>query len=57
MVKSNKVNSNHRREGVLAKGCKYATRCPYVMKKCGEQVPPEFIVNDVKVKCWLYENR
>jgi peptide/nickel transport system ATP-binding protein len=56
-LKAIKLTATIEEREFLAKGCKYASRCPYVTKKCIEQVPPEFIVNGVKVKCWLYENK
>nr|WP_254867702.1 ABC transporter ATP-binding protein [Marinitoga sp. 1154] len=37
------------------KGCRFASRCPYAKNICHEQVPPDFIVDETRVKCWLYE--
>lgn len=36
-------------------GCKFAGRCPFVMEKCREHVPPDFIHQGRMVKCFLYE--
>ena len=38
----------------VAKGCKFAPRCPYATKRCFEEPPPEVVVNGVRVRCWLY---
>lgn len=37
------------------KGCGYYARCPYAMKICGPQMPPEFAVADTAhtSRCWL----
>lgn len=35
-------------------GCKFHTRCAYLMEKCKQEVPPlEPIADDHKVSCWL----
>uniref|UniRef100_A0A7J3JNG2 ABC transporter ATP-binding protein n=1 Tax=Ignisphaera aggregans TaxID=334771 RepID=A0A7J3JNG2_9CREN len=54
-LKAIKLTGTIEEKEFLAKGCKYAARCPYATKKCLENVPPDFIANSVKVKCWLYE--
>ncbi|MCS7111533.1 MAG: ABC transporter ATP-binding protein [Ignisphaera sp.] len=54
-LKAIKLTATIEEKEFLARGCKYVARCPHAMKKCFEQVPPEFTVNGVKVKCWLYE--
>ena len=37
-------------------GCRFAPRCPKVMKKCENQAPPAFSLPDgTSVKCWLFE--
>jgi peptide/nickel transport system ATP-binding protein len=37
-------------------GCRFAPRCPRVMKKCEQQTPPAFSLPDgTSVKCWLFE--
>ena len=36
------------------KGCKFHTRCPYVMDKCKTNIPPEK-GSSHKVKCFLFE--
>jgi peptide/nickel transport system ATP-binding protein len=38
----------------MRKGCKFAGRCPYVMKKCIDNMPDEKIVENRMVRCWLY---
>lgn len=38
----------------LPSGCKFHTRCPFVMEKCKNHVPDEIGVEH-KVKCFLYE--
>ena len=35
-------------------GCRFAGRCPAVMKICREQEPPDFEHDDRTVKCFLY---
>ncbi len=35
-------------------GCKFAGRCPYVMKICRQVDPPDFYVGQSAVKCYLY---
>jgi len=42
-------------EEYLRKGCRFAGRCPKVMDVCRENVPPEFTVDGVLVKCFLYD--
>jgi oligopeptide/dipeptide ABC transporter ATP-binding protein len=40
-----------------AVGCKFAGRCPHVMPKCLEHLPPEFeIAPDQHAACYLYES-
>jgi len=41
----------------LARGCKFAPRCPFAMEKCRTTDPPEIDVGGVRVKCWLYEEK
>jgi peptide/nickel transport system ATP-binding protein len=36
-------------------GCRFAGRCPAVMNKCRQQVPPDVTVEGRTVKCFLYE--
>lgn len=43
-------------EEFIAKGCKYIHRCPYAMSKCKTE-PPYFKIDDVEVRCWLYEKK
>ncbi|MCR8472497.1 MAG: ABC transporter ATP-binding protein [Nitrososphaerota archaeon] len=38
----------------LATGCKFVSRCPYAEEKCKLQAPPDKIVNNSIVRCWLY---
>jgi peptide/nickel transport system ATP-binding protein len=35
------------------KGCRFASRCPFVFAKCADD-PPDFEKDGRKVKCWLY---
>lgn len=40
----------------LPKGCKFHTRCPFVMEKCKTQQPQEIYFTDThSCKCFLYE--
>lgn len=39
------------------KGCKFAGRCPAAMEECRSAVPPDFLVDGVLVKCFLYKER
>ncbi len=41
-------------EEYLREGCKFAGRCPDVMKICKSQVPEDMYVDDVLVKCHKY---
>ena len=41
-------------EEYLRKGCKFAGRCPMVMDICKTQIPPDYQVDEVLVKCHLY---
>lgn len=41
-------------EEYLRTGCKFAGRCPNVMEICKRKVPADLIVQDVLVKCHLY---
>ncbi len=41
-------------EEYLKQGCRFAGRCPFVMKVCRERVPPDVQVDDVLVKCFRY---
>ncbi|PLV59877.1 ABC transporter ATP-binding protein [Thermotoga sp. KOL6] len=36
------------------KGCRFAPRCQKAKKICWEKVPPDFVVDGTRVKCWLY---
>jgi peptide/nickel transport system ATP-binding protein len=36
-------------------GCKFAGRCPYVMKICRQVDPPDYLVGQSTVKCYLYD--
>jgi peptide/nickel transport system ATP-binding protein len=52
---SERINlSELEHEEYLRMGCKFAGRCPEVMEKCKVEVPPDFQVNGVIVKCHLY---
>ncbi|NWG21180.1 MAG: ABC transporter ATP-binding protein [Chloroflexi bacterium] len=41
-------------EEYLRKGCKFAGRCPKVMEICKRDVPADIVIDDVLVKCHLY---
>jgi len=42
----------------VGKGCKFASRCPHVMEKCRQTVPPLFQLGDKQVaSCFLYEDK
>lgn len=43
-------------EEYMRKGCKFAGRCPFVMEKCKDNMPPEIQTENRMVRCWLYEN-
>jgi oligopeptide/dipeptide ABC transporter ATP-binding protein len=39
-------------------GCRFASRCPYVMPKCREAAPPLFLTDENRATaCYLYENK
>lgn len=38
----------------LPTGCRFHTRCPFVMEKCKTENPPMRKVGDVDVACWLF---
>ncbi|WP_312096000.1 ABC transporter ATP-binding protein [Niallia sp.] len=43
----------------MPKGCRFHTRCPFVMEKCISEKPPHISLDnkpDHKVRCWLYED-
>ncbi|KUK83734.1 MAG: Oligopeptide/dipeptide ABC transporter, ATPase subunit [Petrotoga mobilis] len=44
-------------EEYMRKGCKFAGRCPFVMEKCKDNMPPEIQTENRMVRCWLYENK
>ena len=44
-------------EEYMRKGCKFAGRCPFVMEKCKDNMPPEIQRENRMVRCWLYENK
>lgn len=54
------LGSQAREERVLEveeyaeRGCKFALRCSHVRDVCRREMPPDAIVGDVMVKCWLY---
>ena len=37
-------------------GCKFYPRCHKRIDRCDKDVPPYFMVNGRRVKCWLYES-
>jgi len=38
-------------------GCKFAGRCPHVMDVCRQADPPDFLVEQRSVKCYLYSGQ
>ena len=41
----------------LPSGCKFHTRCPYVMQKCKESIPCNIKISETHyTKCFLYDN-
>ncbi len=42
-------------EEYLRQGCKFAGRCALVSERCKKEVPKDIFVEDVLVKCHLYE--
>ena len=44
-------------EEYLRRGCKFAGRCPDVMDICKGVVPKDLIIDDVLVKCHLYDDK
>ncbi len=41
-------------EEYAEQGCKFALRCPHVKDVCRREMPPDTVVEDAVVKCWLY---
>ena len=39
----------------LPSGCTFRPRCPHAMDVCAAQVPPNTVVKNRRVRCWLYE--
>ncbi len=53
---STKVNlSDTEQQEFLRTGCKFAGRCPEVMDRCEHDVPPDFMIDGVQVKCFLWQ--
>jgi peptide/nickel transport system ATP-binding protein len=44
-------------EEYLKQGCRFAGRCPLVMELCKREVPADVHVDDVLVKCHLYNGK
>ncbi len=44
-------------EEYLKQGCRFAGRCPLVREQCKREVPADAYVDDVLVKCHLYDGR
>ncbi len=38
----------------MRQGCKFAGRCPHVMEKCRLEAPPDILVENGQVRCYLY---
>ncbi len=41
----------------LRSGCKFAGRCPLAMERCKTQVPVDLIIDNVLVRCHLYDDQ
>ena len=46
--------SDAEQDEYMQHGCRFAGRCPFVMDICRQESPPDLIVEDVLVKCYLY---
>jgi len=44
-------------EEYLKQGCRFAGRCPLVMEQCKREVPADAYIEDVLVKCHLYDGK
>jgi peptide/nickel transport system ATP-binding protein len=44
-------------EEYLKQGCRFAGRCPLVMEQCKREVPADAYIEDVLVKCHLYNGK
>jgi len=44
-------------EEYLKQGCRFAGRCPLVRERCKREVPADAYVDDVLVRCHLYDGR
>lgn len=48
--------NGYNEEGYSAKGCRFASRCPFVMDRCRNTEPPVYTIGkDHSVSCFLYE--
>ena len=37
--------------------CKFASRCPYVMEKCTQSMPPLYVTHDNQLtRCFLFDD-
>jgi len=49
------ITGEHAQTAIADKGCRFSPRCPYVMDRCRQEEPPQFIVGENHTsKCWLY---
>lgn len=49
------ITGEHAQTAIAEEGCRFSPRCPYVMDRCRQEEPPEFIVGENHTsKCWLY---
>ncbi|MBX2998291.1 MAG: ABC transporter ATP-binding protein [Caldilineaceae bacterium] len=48
--------SDTEQDDYLRQGCRFAGRCPMVMEICRQEAPPDYNVDGVLVKCFLYSN-
>lgn len=49
--------SDTEQDEYLKQGCRFAGRCPLVMDVCRREAPPNFQVDDVSVKCHLFDEK
>ncbi len=53
-----KVQGEIPQRSEIPKGCFFASRCPFVMKKCREMYPSTINVTSThRAACWLYEDK
>jgi len=50
-----KIKAVLEEEEYIARGCKFASRCPEAREICKEKEPEDFFVDGRVIKCWLFE--